>query len=221
MVNLNDRILYIRKNNKIKPNISEYEFAKALGTYPVKFAEIRSGKVKTISPEIALEISNVYNVNFKWLLTGIGEPFTNPDNSNCYDIPIRGDVEGACGYGVTVYNENQTATYSISRKFANDLGINPKKSEIIFARGDSMEPNIKGGDSLLVDLSKKEILDGVIYCIRIDGQLLIKRLQRLSKNVVAIISDNPKYTVRKVSLDNNIDDFEIIGEIRWCGRITI
>ena len=98
--------------------------------------------------------------------------------------------------------------------------INPNQAKIIFARGDSMEPTILGGDSILIDLSKKYIIDGVIYCICLDGQLLIKRLQKLSTNKVGIISDNPKYKMREVILTNNTENFIVIGEVRWWGRIA-
>ena len=221
IMDLVERINYILKNNKIKPGVSEYEFAKSLGTYPSKFSEIRSGKVKTLSQDIALEISKIYNVEFMWLLTGEGNIFKTQMLQATYQIPIRGEVEASCGYGVTVYEENVTSTYSISKKFADDLGINPKSSEIIFARGDSMEPTIQGGDSILLDLSKTIIHDGVIYCVRLDGEPLIKRLQRLAPDRIGIISDNPKYKMREVVLNEyNTDDFQVIGEVRWWGRIA-
>lgn len=219
---LKDRIKFIIENNKIKPNISEYEFAKSLKTNVNKFAEIRSGKVKSLSPALALEISKQYGFEFLWILTGEGDIFSDSSKfiDSTFNIPVRGYVEASLGYGVSVYDERQTATYGISKKLASDLGISPSTSEIIFARGDSMEPTILGGDSILIDLSKKDILDGVIYCIRLDGQLLIKRLQRLSHDTVGIVSDNPKYKLREVSLINNVDDFAIIGEVRWWGRIA-
>ena len=221
-MNLIERIEYIINNNKVKTGMSEYEFAKSVGTYSTKFAEIRSGKVKTLSQDIALEISKKYNVEFMWLLTGEGNIFRDEKmQETTYQLPIRGEVEASMGYGVTVYNEDITSTYSISKKFADDLGINPKKSEIIFARGDSMETTIFGGDSVLIDLSKRTIHDGVIYCIKLDGEPLIKRLQRLSPDKVGVVSDNPKYKMREVILDeNNIDGFDIIGEVRWWGRIA-
>ena len=221
IMDLVERINYIPKNNKIKPGVSEYEFAKSLGTYPSKFSEIRSGKVKTLSQDIALEISKIYNVEFMWLLTGEGNIFKTQMLQATYQIPIRGEVEASCGYGVTVYEENVKSTYSISKKFADDLGINPQKSEIIFARGDSMEPTIFGGDSLLVDLSKKEIYDGSIYCVRIDGQLYTKRLQKIPPSIVFVVSDNNKYRSFDIDFSKKIDfDFEVIGEVRWWGRIA-
>ncbi len=169
------------------------------------------------------QIVQSYNLNLDYIYYGVGTIFKNSDEITgmTYQLPIRGEVEASMGYGVTVYNEDITSTYSISKKFADDLGINPKKSEIIFARGDSMETTIFGGDSVLIDLSKRTIHDGVIYCIKLDGEPLIKRLQRLSPDKVGVVSDNPKYKMREVILDeNNIDGFDIIGEVRWWGRIA-
>ena len=141
--------------------------------------------------------------------------------NDCIDIPVKGDVIASLGYGITTYNEHQTATYSISSKLANDLGVNKNQTEIIFAQGDSMMPTIEGGDSLLVDLSKTEIYDGKIYCVRIEGQLYAKRLQKIPPNIVRIVSDNDKYRSFEIDLTkNNEFDFKVIGEVRWWGRVA-
>ena len=93
---------------------------------------------------------------------------------------------------------------------------------MIFASGDSMTPTIEGGDSLLIDLSKREVYDGRIYCVRIEGQLYAKRLQKIPPYQIKVISDNKeKYDPFYVDFSKNIDyDFEVIGEIRWWGRVA-
>ena len=181
-------------------------------------------KERTCSIELVTHLCTKLNVNGNWFVTGEGNMFECEHLANSeltYSIPIRGNVEASCGYGVTVYEENVTSTYSISKKFADDLGINPKSSEIIFARGDSMEPTIQGGDCLLVDKSKTEIYDGKIYCTRIDGQVYAKRLQKIPPSTIYIVSDNSKYKGFEVDFSKEIDfDFEVIGEVRWWGRIA-
>lgn len=142
-------------------------------------------------------------------------------DEDCLSIPVRGDVTASMGYGVTIYDEKQTGTYQISSKLANDLGIIPQKTEMIFASGDSMLPTIEGGDSLLVDLNRKEIYDGRIYCVRIEGQLYAKRLQKIPPTKIIVISDNQKYQSFEIDFSKQIDfDFEIIGEVRWWGRVA-
>ena len=143
------------------------------------------------------------------------------NTEDCISIPVLGEVSASMGYGVTVYNEVQTAIYSISRQLAKDLGVSTSQTEMIFAQGDSMMPTIEGGDSLLVDHARKEIYDGKIYCVRIDGQLYAKRLQKIPPDTVVNVSDNPKYRSFEIDLRRCPDyDFEVIGEIRWWGRVA-
>lgn len=218
---LKDRIKYILNNNKVKPGISEYEFARSVKTYPAKFAEIRSGKVKTLSNDIALEISKQYGYEFKWIATGVGEMYANQRADDCIKIPVLGEIEASCGYGVVMYDETKTAEYSINSKLLNDLGASASRSEIIFARGDSMEPTIRGGDLLLVDRTRTEIYDGCIYCVRLDGQLYAKRLQKISSKKLKIICDNKDYEPIVIEFSNDPSfDFEIIGEILWISRVA-
>uniref|UniRef100_UPI0040255B91 S24 family peptidase n=1 Tax=Candidatus Stercorousia sp. TaxID=3048886 RepID=UPI0040255B91 len=137
-------------------------------------------------------------------------------------IPVLGNVTASMGHGITIYDETQTGVYEISQKLANDIGIVSSKTQMIFASGDSMYPTIEGGDSLLIDTSKKEVYDGRIYCVRIDGQLYAKRLQKIPPNTIKVISDNEKkYDAFYIDFSKSIDfDFEVIGEIRWWGRVA-
>lgn len=211
-------------------NFSQGEFAEVLGLAPRAYWNYENDK-REIPASNLVKIAQTYKLNLNWLFGDADDMVLNNNNiykiasniksSDCYALPVRGNVEASMGYGITVYDETQTATYSISKKLAYDLSISPTASEVIFARGDSMEPTIFGGDSVLVDQSKTTIHDGVIYCIRLDGEPLIKRLQRLAPNKIGVVSDNPKYKMREVILDeNNIDNFNIIGEVRWWGRIA-
>lgn len=146
----------------------------------------------------------------------------NNEDENCTNLPILGNVSASMGYGITIYDETQTGTYAISNRLAKDLGINLKQADIIFATGDSMKPTIIGGDSVLVDKSKREIFDGRIYCIRYEDSLYIKRLQKIPPKKIKVVSDNQaKYDAWYVDFSKGIDfDFEIIGEVVWWGRVA-
>ena len=138
------------------------------------------------------------------------------------DVPIRGEVSAPMGTGMTVYNENQTGVYKVSPQLLHDIGASRSSSEIIFAEGDSMTPTIEGGDSLLIDQSKIEIHDGKIYCVRIDGQLYAKRLQKIPPHTIKVISDNKeKYDPFYIDFSKEINfDFAVIGEVKWWGRVA-
>lgn len=192
---------------KIKLVVSYGQLADVLGMSRQYISKIKNDELD----EKKLNILNSY----------FNEMSTD-NEAKFFKIPVFGNVTASMGYGITVYDENQTGVYEISSKLAKDIGIVSGKTQMIFASGDSMYPTIEGGDSLLIDTSKKEIYDGRIYCVRIDGQLYAKRLQKIPPNTVKVISDNErKYDPFYVDFSKNINfDFDVIGEIRWWGRVA-
>ncbi len=198
---------------KFKKKISYADIAAALDVTRQYANQIKD---RELSDEQLQKLDKYFNTD----LTIVNLPLST-DPNDCVNIPVLGEVKASMGFGVTVYNEVTTAYYPISRKLAADLGLNVHESEIIFAQGDSMMPTIDGGDSLLVDHGRKEIYDGKIYCVRIDGQLYAKRLQKIPPDRVLVVSDNPKYRSFEIDLTEKRDyDFEVIGEIRWWGRVA-
>lgn len=148
--------------------------------------------------------------------------FTKVNNNDCVDIPVRGNLSASLGQGIEIVDETQTGVYSVSRKLMKDVGANPHDTDFVPCEGDSMYPTIEGGALLMVDRSKKEVFDGKIYCVRLNGNLIAKRLQFIPPNSVKVISDNKeKYDPFYVDLSKTLDyDFEIIGEVKWYGTIV-
>lgn len=193
--------------NLTNREIKQVELAKATGITRATMNYRKKYNIE-FSYEDVRKIEQYFNITFE-------ENKTNETN-----VPVLGEVYASMGNGITVYNENQTGTYSISNQLAKELGVNLNKAVMIFASGDSMKPTIFGGDSLLVDTSKTAIYDGRIYCVRIDGQLYAKRLQKIPPDRIKVVSDNQeKYDAFYVDKDSTFD-FEVIGEIRWWGRVA-
>ena len=142
-------------------------------------------------------------------------------SDDCEIIQILGNVQNFSGIGIYVNSSTVNGNYALSKKLLKEIGANAETSKIIFAQGDSMYPTIEGGDGLLVDLSKKELHDGKIYCVKIDNELYAKRLQKISNKKIKIISDN-KEKYEPIYYDYSCNDlnFEIIGEILWWSRIA-
>lgn len=53
-------------------DLTQKQLATAIGLEPYQIRDIELGKTK-VSPEAAVKIENIYNVNMRWLFTGIGE----------------------------------------------------------------------------------------------------------------------------------------------------
>lgn len=206
--------IYQKLQNLTNTKITQADLGRALGVdrSSINIRLKRNGELKLSEIE---KLSKYFRIDLSDL-TGI--------STNCYtnetNIKVLGEVYASMGNGVTVYDETQTGTYTISNQLAKELGVNLNQAVMIFASGDSMIPTIYGGDSLLVDTSKKDIYDGRIYCVRIDGQLYAKRLQKIPPDRIKVVSDNQeKYDAFYVDKDSTFD-FEVIGEIRWWGRVA-
>lgn len=196
---------------KLSKNISYAQAAKALDVTRQYASQIKD---KELSNKQIKALELYFNANLQ-------ETNLSCFDDDCINIPVRGDVVASMGYGVVVYNEGQTATYPVSKKLSNDLGLCKNQTEMIFSQGDSMSPTIEGGDSLLVDRTRRMIYDGKIYCIRMDGQLYVKRLQKIPPNTIRVVSDNDKYRSFEIDFSKNQEfDFEVIGEVRWWGRVA-
>lgn len=74
---------------------------------------------------------------------------------------------------------------------------------------------LREGDDLLVDKSRKPFRDGV-YVVRLDDNLLVKRLASQGGGRFSLLSQNLSYPPISVSAE----DFELIGRVVWkSGRL--
>jgi len=88
---------------------------------------------------------------------------------------------------------------------------------VINVDGDSMEPTLRTGDTVLIDFRQNQPGDkDGIYAIRTGNGLQVKRVQvELGKQLVTVLSDNPVYAPQA---HLNPDDIHVIGRVIWLGR---
>jgi phage repressor protein C with HTH and peptisase S24 domain len=89
----------------------------------------------------------------------------------------------------------------------------PKRLAAMTASGNSMEPAIHHGDSLLVDTSQTEVVDGRVYALWYEGGERVKRLFRLPGGGLRIKSDNPEHGAIELGPDYT-------GHVRVIGRVV-
>jgi len=134
-------------------------------------------------------------------------------NPNLISIPAYDGIRPAAGAGAFAFSEQPTSVVAFDRRWLRDLGINPVSAKILFADGDSMYPTIRDGAPMLVDTSKTEIRHGCIYVFDLDGDLMVKRIERLPDGTIDLISDNREiYPVRNISRDR-LDLLHVIGRV--------
>ncbi len=217
---------------------SKTKFARNTGKSPAQITDICKGRGKpTFDYLLALNVK--YGININWLLTGEGSAFFLPrtqktrnahvtdsvDNDtssknfeqNFVMVP-RYDVRASAGYGAIINSEQVVDYLAFKREWVrNDLRTDAPNLALITADGDSMEPTIKNGDLLLIDLGQTRVKKDSIYILRLDDLLVAKRLQWMYDGSLLIRSDNPAYTDQVVPEDS-LESLQILGRVIWFGR---
>lgn len=178
-------------------------------------------------------IAKAAGVRLEWLVTGEGpmrEGEAPPPARGPYKevsaqpagwstIPLY-DVEAAAGPGAVVEREKVLAWLAFRDDWLRDREIRPGRAAIIQVRGDSMEPFIRRGDWLLLDLAAAEReFDEGIWAVWYDG-LTVKWVTRGKGRGFVLRSENSLYEPIYVSREEAADParFRLIGLVRWMCR---
>ena len=176
-----------------------------------------------------VQLAQALKTTSSWLLTGNSTPeFTQvePWDSNTpldddeIEIPFFKDFSFACGGGsIGEAIANETRKLRMSKATLRNLSIMKENAVAATAIGDSMSPTIKDGDTIHVDLGRKNIKDGKIFAICIGGLFYCKRLYNLPLGGVRIVSDNSvEFPEIQLNAQEIIDQqLEVIG---WVWQIS-
>jgi phage repressor protein C with HTH and peptisase S24 domain len=99
-----------------------------------------------------------------------------------------------------------------------DLGISHNDIAMSMVVGVSMEPWLHSKDAVLTDLQDRDALTEGIHVVRLDGALLVKKLQRLPGKILRVSSYNQAYEPFDIQGHEDPDrDFAVLGRVRWAG----
>lgn len=131
-------------------------------------------------------------------------------------IPLY-DIQANAGMGAYVDNEIPMNTLAFHRDWIrNNIHVSPESLSVITVRGDSMSGVLEDKDIILINHQDTNPYDG-IYVLKINGELFVKRVQRLPENIIRVKSANPEYENFDVKLNEN-NEIKIIGRVLWFGR---
>lgn len=171
-------------------------------------------------------IAKVLNVTPKYLQFGEGDASESLNQvgsaiiewSKPEDLPLdqyvivpRYDLHVAAGNGHVVYDElelDQGKAYRTD--YIRAEGFYARNLLCLRALGDSMEPSIASGDTLLIDRSQNQVQDRKVYVLRYGDEIRVKRLYRRPDGGLRIVSDNPLYPEEIVTAAD-MTHIEIIG----------
>jgi phage repressor protein C with HTH and peptisase S24 domain len=80
-----------------------------------------------------------------------------------------------------------------------------------------MQPTFADGDLLLVNIGQRQIYQGQAYAIRLDGCLLVNRVEIRPGGICRLFSDN-----RDIASPYEIEagQMDVLGQVVWSSHMT-
>lgn len=199
--------------------VTQQELAQVLG---VNRSAITQAKQRNAVPEKWLhKIAHDYGLQPHWLATGAGpEKVSNQEASvnvwteKFYEIP-KVSARLCAGGGSFEVDAAIEDYYAFKKQWLQRKG-SPENMVLMDVFGNSMEPEIKEGDSVLVDQKQQAIIAGGIYAVGVEDTVMVKRIEK-RPNTLALLSDNKDYTPILLQGDE-LENVRIIGKVVWSCR---
>jgi len=213
---------------------TQAQFAELLGVAEGTVGRYERGE-RLPDAEFVIAMVERANISSHWLLFGeppreviqyqaaaraADGPRVEQPAAGYVQIPLY-DVRAGAGRGKFVETEHVIDALAFKEDWIrHELRASPADLRLINVSGDSMEPDLRAGDIILIDHTDATATREGIYVIRMDGALLVKQLQRLPGGLVRVVSRNPAYEpftvpVAKLEAPNG---FAVIGRVVWACR---
>jgi phage repressor protein C with HTH and peptisase S24 domain len=134
-----------------------------------------------------------------------------------YDMVPK--VAAKAGAGSSMETSGETlGMYAFRKAFLAREGIHASSSIMLDVVGDSMEPLIRAGDTILVDTSDRNVQDGKTYLVAYGDDLKVKHVFKSPQGLI-LRSENQRYADVTIAPDELGTYAVIHGRVRWFGRL--
>ena len=193
---------------------SQNELASVLG---VNRSAVSQAKRKgSVPARWILQLSRKFGLNPDWLETGFGRSgLTRLDKGGEFEKIPKVNARLCAGGGSFEVGSDITAYYAFRSDWLHRKGA-ARSMVLMDIFGNSMEPELKDGDTVLVDEGQKKIIAGALYAVGIEDTVMVKRLEK-HPNILVLRSDNEQYA--PIYLEgSDMESARIIGKVVWVGR---
>ena len=194
---------------------SQAELAEALDINRSAISQAR--KKDTIPSKWLLQLFRIYGLNPDWAETGNGQPFSNQPSRNAVDFVQIPKVNArlCAGDGSFEVGNDIQGFFSFQKNWLRGKG-SATTMVLMDIFGNSMAPEMKDGDTVLIDQSQINILSGAIYAVGVEDTIMVKRVEK-HPNALVLLSDNKDYAPIYLK-DQDATGIRMIGKVIWICR---
>ena len=193
-----------RLQNLTNTQVAQVDLCKILGIKSAAMSN-RASRNGTFKTEEIDKLNSYYGVNLYTNNTQLSK------SDDCIPVTYRPDVYLSAGYGIEVLDESKETMLIDKRLLVTDRGnrINPNNCEIVRISGNSMSPEYRHGDRVIIDKGDTELVDGHIFAFRYKNACYVKEINLLGDKIKCI-SLNKEYDPFYIE---SSDEFRVLGRI--------
>ncbi len=202
------------------------DYAKVSGSSGVPIGTLQKMMTGATDPRFAtvVDVCRAIGVSIDYVVTGIDgvgesgdwETPLGPVPLGEKRVPVR-DIAASAGHGFEVFDEDPRCWFTFPAEWLASMG-DPDSMDIVKVEGESMEPELRDGDHVMIDQSQRQVKDG-LYVVAVDDHLFVKRVQVVGRGKVVLTSTNVSYRPFEVVLTEAIDG-ELHDSTRIVGRVV-
>jgi SOS-response transcriptional repressor LexA len=215
------------KKRREELGYTQTKLAELISMEPISVQRFESGYSK-IAIDYLAKISKILKVDISYFFSEDKKVLkTNKNKSTLLNIPAMSASDEIL-IDKSKYQTIPVYSFAGAGKFVNLTEIEPidtllvpkefikKKLAVVKVIGPSMEPYIKDGSYVGIDLNYKELVSGYIYCINLDYEGALIKYVIKDRNGITLKSENPKFHdifIKKEEIAD--DDHFVIGRVVW------
>ncbi len=189
---------------------SQNQLAGVLGIH--RSAVTQAKRRNAVPRQWAYRLAETFGLDANWLLGGKQDSAAMTDN----DLVWVPRVEARLSAGAGSFETGGQTEDALPFRRGQLQGLGPAACLVMMqVSGDSMEPGIRAGDTVMIDRSQTAVVAGGIFAVGIDDTIMIKRLEKRPGRL-ALISDNRAYET--VLIDADTANVRILGRVVWLQR---
>ena len=210
---MNDFDNFLQRVFKATEITSQSQLADALG---INRSAITQARKKGMIPDKwVLALYQKFGLNPEWVTSGKGQALLKEIIDPVFSHVPKVKARLCAGSGSFETGGEIEGFYAFRKDWLATKG-SPEKMVLMDIFGNSMEPELKNGDTILIDESQKDILAGAIYAVGIEDTIMVKRIEKHPQKMV-LLSDNKDYS--PIYLEKNeMGGIRIIGKVIWICR---
>ncbi|MDL2275634.1 XRE family transcriptional regulator [Desulfosarcina sp. OttesenSCG-928-G10] len=165
-------------------------------------------------------ICSEFDVDPRWLLFGGDKKNTGSDKkqedpaSLDYEYIPMAETKLSAGHGSFVLSEDIERYYAFRKRWIKCNATSKNNLVLMQVTGDSMSPTLQNCDTVMIDSGRTSIKEGMIYALRVEDTVMVKRLVHRLNDTILVVSDNKGYEPYEVRRQN----LHVLGQIIFFCR---